>query len=337
MVSALALLLTGTVSRLHAQPSFPPTDTNTYPADTNQWFNPPGTAAYVPVNLGTEFVLLDTLPTTPSTNGQLASWATIRSGGMVVDTNNEIIIDTNAVPSDDDGLPAGAVAGVVLAGLTNPVVITHGDFYVVLTNGNNELANTRFEVKIMRDTNDFRLVFNAELAGAEYLYDTNSTNVTLTPATGTGSTNMYRLSVLFPRCVVTNGRVISIRTEPADFELPYAPMQWLIGTGTSQTYTTTGAIDTVLTAQTNCPSMKLWARAMGQAGLTPQLSFTTNTLQLFTVPGMILTAAPTVTGPYADLVAPDAQGFGEADMSQTNTGFFGVRIDNLSADAQITQ
>lgn len=323
------LLTVGIITTGLAQPAFPPPDTNAPPVTST---NPApeaiiGLPVPVPISLGTEFVLLNTLPTTPNPTNRFPAWATIRSGGIIVDTNGDIV-DTNATPTEWDGFPAGGAAGVILANITNATAITRGEFYVLITNGTGQLSNTRFAVKVMRGTNDFLTLFDNELAAAEYT--TNSTNVSLTVVTGTASTNLYKLAVPFPPCVCIPGRLVSIRTEPVDFELPFVQMHWLAGTGTNETYTT----DTYgnLTLQTNCPAMKLWARQLGKVGLGAQISYTPGALQLFTLPGMVLTSKPYLNSAPVDLLRPDEQGYGVVDISQTNTGFFSVRLGTLADD-----
>jgi hypothetical protein len=312
------------------QPSLPPPGggcTNC-PPNTNTI---PGNI-YVPLTgilntTGSESLLIDTIPTVPDSTQALASWATIHSGGITVDTNG-FIVDTNPNPSDNDGLPTGTAVGVVLISDTNnPFVITRGQFNVLLTNLVGELQNTRFEVKIMRNTNDFSELFNQEMALAEY--DTNSTNMTLTPISGTSNTNLYSLSVQFPPCVWSGARLISIRTEPLDFDLPFAQLQWLMVTNIANapaTFTTDQSRTLVL--QTNTPAMRIWTKTVSGVGLNAQTGLTAGEVHLFTIPGTVITTSTDATDVFQDGIWPDEMGFGNVDATQTPVSFFGVRVDS---------
>lgn len=264
------------------------------------------------------------MPTTPDPTQVFPSWATIHSGGIITTTNG--LIDTNAVPSDLDGLPAGLVAGVLVAFDTNNVyTLTRGEFYALLDNSNGQFDNTRFEVKIMRNPTDFSELFHEELAAAEY--ETNSAGLMLTPVSG--YTNLYDVTVQFPSCVCAASRVISIRTEPLDFDLPFAQMQWLVGSGGTNapvTYTT-DETGTNLVAQSSVPAIRLWGLPVVSVGLAAQ-NLTPGTLNLFGVPGTVIqTSSGDATGPFGDYLWPDNQGVGQADMTQSSTGFYTLRVD----------
>ena len=280
------------------------------------------------ITTGAESLLIDTIPAVPDPTQILASWATIHSGGIILTTNG--LIDTNAVPSDMDGMPAGSAVGVALvAGVTNAFVITRGEFDVLLTNSSGELLNTRFEVKIMRNTNDFRALFHQDMAVAEYT--TNSTNLTLTPISGTANSNLYSLSVSFPPCVWAAVRVLSIRTEPLDFDLPFAQLQWLMATNgaTAPATYTTDQTQTNLVAQTNVPAMRLWGMPVSAVGLAARTCLTPGALHLFAIPGTVITTSTnnSASGPFTDAIWPDERGFGNVDMSQAPAGFYGLRVD----------
>jgi len=235
----LTVILAAASANLTAQPAMPNPPNPLNPTNGPNTNSPTPTFAVVTnllVTTGTEILFVDTLPTVPDPTQVFPSWATIHSGGLVITTNG--LIDTNAIPSDSDGMPAGNIVGVVLDSDTNsPFTITRGVFDVLLTNSNGELQNTRFEIKIMRNTNDFADLFTQEMALAEY--QTNSTQLSLTPLSGVS--NGYALAVQFPPCVWAGARVLSIRTEPLDFDLPFAQLQWLQGSGDTNaiaTYTT---------------------------------------------------------------------------------------------------
>lgn len=313
-----------------AQPAFPPPpppDTNYYPQTNFPAF--PNAPAPILVTAGSESLMVNTLPATPDPTQVFSSWATIYSSGNIIDGTNGII-DTNAVPSDADGLPAGIATGIMLTSSpTNAFIITRGEFYVLLTNSSGELQNTRFEVKIMRNTNDFTDLFTQEMALAEYT--TNSTQLLLTPITNGVNSNLYDMSVQFPPCIWAATRVLSIRTEPLDFDLPFAQMQWLMATnGTNAPATfTTDQTDTNLVAQTNVPAMRLWGIQVAGVGLAAQTCLTPTAFHLFTVPGTVITTSTNiVSGSFVDFLWPDEQGFGDVDASQASTGFYGLRVDS---------
>jgi hypothetical protein len=307
-------------------PPPPPPDTNTYTQTNFPAF--PDAPPPILVTIGSESLMVDTLPTTADPTQVFPSWATIYASGVIIDSTNGLI-DTNAEPSDSDGLAAGSAVGVALnSSLTNAFVITRGEFYVLLTNSSGELQNTRFEVKIMRNTNDFTDLFTEEMALAEY--ETNSELLSLTPITNAVNSNLYDMYVQFPLCVLAASRVVSIRTEPLDFDIPFAQLQWLIGTSGSNgpaTFTT-DQTDTNLVAQTNVPAMRLWGLQVRGVGLATQSSQTPTAFHLFTVPGTVITTSTNITSsPFVDFLWPDEQGFGDVDASQASTGFFGLRVD----------
>ena len=278
------------------------------------------------ITVGEESLLVDTIPTVPDPTQTFPSWATIHSGGIIITTNG--LIDTNAVPSDTDGMPAGSAVGVVLVSDTNsPFEITRGEFLVLLTNSSGELQNTRFEVKIMRNTSDFSDLFHQEMAVAEY--ETNVTGLTLTSVGGTENTNLYKLSAQFPPCVWAGARVLSIRTEPLDFDLPFAQLQWLQGTGNANalpTYTT-DQTPTNFVAQTDVPAMRIWTQRVSGVGVQARSCLTPMALNLLTTPGTVITTSTNANGPFEGAIWPDENGFGGVDMSQATTGFFEAGVD----------
>src|SRR5580698_4135346 len=90
------LVVICTVQSVLAQPTLPP-DTNA-PPDGSQTNFPAFPSAPPPLlgTLGSEALLVATIPATPDPTQAFPSWATIYSSGNIIDTTNDEIIDTNA-------------------------------------------------------------------------------------------------------------------------------------------------------------------------------------------------------------------------------------------------
>jgi hypothetical protein len=323
------LLIIGTTQSVFAQiPNPPPPNTNNPPPFTNG--TPPvvtGNGAGFLTTNGPEYVLANTLPSSPDPTQSLPSWATIDPGGLTVDTNGFIVEsgNTNGVPGDMTGMDAGFAVGVVVGSTNTVFTLTRGEFYVLLTNTSGELANTRFEIKIMRNTGDFTELFAQEMALAEY--QTNISGLTLTPISGVA--NLYDMQVQFPANVIAAPRVVSIRTEPLDTQSPFAELQWLYGTGnvnSPTTYTTDNTFSN-LAQVAGVPAMKLWAAPIAGAGLGTATCLTANQLNLFAIPGTVIQSSSVPNSGFTDYVTPDEYGFADADMSQAPSWFYTLRLD----------
>lgn len=308
-------------------PPPPPPNTNTPPPNTN----PPTPLNFQVssiIQTGLESSFINTFPGAPDPTQVLPSWATIHSGGFTVDTNG-LIVDTNATPSMTDGMPAGSVVGVVINATSNsPITLTRGEFYVSLANDIGQLDNTLLKVTITRNTTAFTPLFGEPMAEADYLaYDTNT--VTLTAIAGL--TNVYDLSVAFPLCVVAAPRVVSIRTEPLDFSLPYTQLQWLVGNSDSNVLGafTTDQTDTNLVELSVVPAMRLWSEPVTGIGSVAMMSMTPNIMNVIGVPGTVIqTSTNDPGGTYGDFWLPDSSsGVGQFDVTQNASQFFTRRID----------
>lgn len=309
-------------------PSLPPTTTNS-PPGTNYGvaLNPPIPTGILAAS-GSEYLIVDTLPADPDPTQVFPSWATMRLNGLAITTNG--LDDTNVVASDNDGFPAGSITGVSISGtVSNAFVITRGAFQVLLTNSSGELMNTKFEVKIMRNSDDFNKIFHQPMMNAEYT--TNSTNISLTPVSGDTTGVLYTLGVQFPPCVIAASRIVSIRSEPIDFDMPYAQLQWLVGNSGTNSFATWTADQTAtnLLLQTNVVAMQLWGLPVAAVGVGAVNSLSANTMALATIPGTVFTTYTNFpdAASVSDFLLPDEHGYGSADTSQSPSGFYGARLD----------
>lgn len=309
-------------------PPSPPITTNS-PPGTSYGVDPnPPIPTGILAASGSEYLIVDTLPAYPDPTQVFPSWATMRLNGLAITTNG--LDDTNVVASDNDGFPAGSITGVSIAGtVSNAFVVTRGAFLVLLTNSSGELMNTKFEVKIMRNSDDFNKIFHQPMMNAEYT--TNSTNISLTPVSGDTTGVLYTLGVQFPPCVIAASRIVSIRSEPIDFDLPYAQLQWLVGNSGTNSFATWTADQTTtnLLLQTNVVAMQLWGLPVAAVGVGAGNGLSANTMVLATIPGTVLTIYTNFpdAASVSDFLLPDEHGYGSADTSQSPSGFYGARLD----------
>lgn len=243
-----------------------------------------------------------------------------------MDTNG-LIVDSNETPSMLDGLPAGSAVGIVVNGnADSPFTVTRGEFYVLLPNDTGQLANTILKFKISRNTNVFTGLFSEPMAEVDY--QTNDTNVTFTAVAG--ATNLYDLMVTFTPCVVAAPRVISIRSEPLDFNMPYSQLQWLVGNGDTNalpTYTT-DQTETNLVQLSVVPAVRLWTEPVTGIGSFAMMSLTPNLLNVIGVPGTVIQTATNANDIYQDFWEPDSCfGVGQFDVTQNPSQFFIRRVD----------
>lgn len=313
--------------RVFGQPVLPPPDTNNTPPFTNSTpMIVTGNGSGVLLTNGLEYLLVNTMPTSPDPTQSLPSWATIDPGGLAVDTNGFIVEtgNTNGVPNDMTGMEAGFAVGVVVGNTNTVFALTRGEFLVLLTNSSGELANTRFEIKIMRNTSDFTELFAQEMALVEY--ETNASGLMLMPL----GSNLYDMQVKFPPNVVAAPRVVSIRTEPLNTQSPFAELQWLYGTwdtNSPATYTTDNTFSN-LQQIAGVTAMKLWAAPISGFGMGTATCLTANQLNLFGIPGTVIQGSSAPGSGFADFVTPDEYGFADADMSQAPSWFYTLRLDS---------